>query len=121
MPPQHPVDIWQVDFDYTLTDTDIETGTLSNEPEIAHFLYVLPKVWATDFSEIRTNIAQHIENGRTDKMKELLRRDIWPQVDKGTYPIKLEYVLPGKNKVTSSRIVDLNNPIDVEQIETLSE
>ncbi|MFO8002403.1 MAG: hypothetical protein R6U46_14280, partial [Marinilabilia sp.] len=63
MPPQHPVDIWQVDFDYTLTDTDIETGTLSNEPEIAHFLYVLPKVWATDFSEIRTNIAQHIENG----------------------------------------------------------
>jgi hypothetical protein len=54
-------------------------------------------------------------------MKELRRRDIWPQVDKGTYPIKLEYVLPGKNKVTSSRVVDLINSFDVPQIETFTD
>jgi len=120
IPPQHPVDIWQIDFNYTLTDTDIETGTLSNEAEFAHLLYVVPKVWASDFSEIRNNIAQHVRSDRTDKMKELLRRDIWPQVDKGTYPVKLEYVLPGKNKVSSSGIVDLNNPFDVTQVETFT-
>ena len=121
IPPQHPVDIWQVDYDYILTDTDIETGTLSNDAEFAHFLYVVPKVWASDFSEIRNNISQHISSGRTAKMEELLRRDIWPQVDMGNYPIKLEYVLPGKNKVTSSRVVNLNNEFDVPQIETFSE
>jgi len=120
IPPQHPVDIWQIDFGYTLTDSDIETGTLSNESQIAHFLYVLPLVWDKDFSDLRSNVARYVENGKTDKMKELLRRDLAPQVDKGTYPIKLEYVLPGKDEVTSSGIVDMNNPFDVEQVETLS-
>jgi hypothetical protein len=120
MPPTLPVEIWQIDFDYTLTDDDIETGTLSNKPEFAHFIYAVPMIWAHDFSEIRNNIAVYVKN-RTPKMEELLRRDIWPQVDMGTYPIQLEYVLPGKNKVTSSRVVNLLNSFDVPQVETFME
>jgi hypothetical protein len=58
---------------------------------------------------------------RTDQVNAILGRYPWPQVSAGNYPIKLQYVLPGKNIITSSQVVNLKNKFETNQVNIYSE
>jgi len=119
LPPHKPIFLWQEDYNYRITDSDMKTGTVASEATKFHFLYGLPGMWASDYNQIRCNLGQLLENGTIDpgnKVEKIMGRYPCPQVDKGLYPIRLEYVLPGKSISTSSFRVDIVNPYDVEQV-----
>ncbi|MFW5753958.1 MAG: hypothetical protein ACOCV9_04075, partial [Marinilabiliaceae bacterium] len=119
LPPRKPVYLWQEDSNYRMTDSDMKTGVVASETSKFHILYGLPKIWASDYNEIRCKLGQLLENGeinRSNKVEKIMGLYPCPQVDEGLYPIRLEYVLPGKNISTGSFRMDIVNPYDVKQV-----
>ncbi len=122
VPPIKKIDLWQVDYNYLLTDEDIEIGTNKFKANKTHIVYSLPKTWASDFNHLRNKLANEIKNGITvdARIKSILYQYPVPQVSKGNYPIKVSYILPGINKITSERFINLKNEIYVEQVNLIN-
>jgi hypothetical protein len=117
LPPIRPVRIVQLNENYIMTEEDILQQRIESSATYSHFVYELPKIWALDYTEIRNKISANISSGqRNDKMLYLLNHYPWPQVSAGNYPVKVDYVLPGTNKVSSSHILNLKNPFDIPQV-----
>jgi hypothetical protein len=117
VPPTGEVKIWQLNYDHVLTDEEFESGVATTVTSWAHFMYSLPWYWSKDYYDIRMKLAnQFPNNSSTDAhVQSILGKVIWPVVDKGDYPVKFEYVLPGINKVTSSKTFIVKNPYDIVQ------
>jgi hypothetical protein len=118
VPPTKEIYMWQTQYNYSLSATDIERGQISFSAEKTHFIYSLPKTWAKDYQEIRNKLGNLISRGYkpSAKMQAIMSKYPWPQVDAGNYPIKLEYVLPGNRKVTTSQVINLKNGFDIPQV-----
>jgi len=118
LPPTKDIDIWQFDYDYYLSDSDIESGKISMSAKNFKIIYGLPVSWSLDFKHLRNKLADVVAKGFNPdaKINSILKRYPCPQVSIGDYPIKLEYVLPGKNVVTSSRVIRLKNSFYNSQI-----
>lgn len=121
LPPVRPVRIDQGNEDYILSEEDVEQQRIGSKAMFSDFVYELPKVWAADYAFIRNEISYHIDPTQwTDKMLYLMNHFPWPQVSAGNYPVNIEYVLPGINKVASSNVVILKNPFDTPQVNLIS-
>jgi hypothetical protein len=117
IPPVGPVWIWQIDYDYIMTDEDIQEQRIGSEAQFSHFVYALPKLWASDYAVIRNEISNNIvPNQWTAKMLYLMANYPWPQVSAGNYPVRIDYVLPGINKVSSSHVLNWKNPFETPQV-----
>lgn len=119
LPPYKPIKIWQIDYDYLLSDADMKSGTFSSVANKTHFVNTIPGVWANDYVEIRNKLSNLLDAGilnPTNRISKILKTYPWPQVDAGNYPIKIEYVLPGTGKVSSTHILKVKNPFDVPQV-----
>ncbi|MCG8578838.1 MAG: hypothetical protein MI866_02915 [Bacteroidales bacterium] len=123
VPPVQRIDLWQVGYNYILTDADIESGTVNQEAEMTHLVYALQKVWSADYANIRNNIANAVSNGLTptSRMTTILNKYPAPQVSAGNYPIRLSYVLPGRNTVTSEKVINMKSGYDVKQVDLIEE
>lgn len=121
IPPVHRVDLWQIDYNYLLTDQDIESGQVTLEADKTHLVYTLQETWSGDYAHIRNKLANQVDKGLTPtgKISTILTKYPAPQVSKGNYPIKVSYVLPGRNTVTSEKVINLKNNIDVKQVNLL--
>lgn len=117
VPPVGDIKIWQVNFDHTLTDDELETGVATALTGMAHFMYGLPYYWSKDYYDIRMKLANLYPTSTTSDphINAILNKVIWPVVDQGAYPVKFEYVLPGINKVTSTKMFTMNNPFHIVQ------
>ncbi len=117
VPPTGEVKIWQLNYDHVLTDEEFETGVATSVTDWAHFMYALPWYWSKDYYDIRMKLANQFPNmtNPDSHIQAILGKVIWPVVDKGEYPVKFEYVLPGINKVTSSKSFIVKNPFDIVQ------
>ncbi|MFT3737211.1 MAG: hypothetical protein QM786_00455 [Breznakibacter sp.] len=124
LPPGKPVSIWQIDYTYELTDADMESGQMSSRAVLAHFVYGLPSVWAADYIEIRNKLSNLVANGLVSRSNaqanKILNTYPWPQVSAGNYPIRLEYVRPGRG-VSSAKTIRMVNPFNVPQVNLLSQ
>lgn len=119
VPPYKPIKIWQIDFDYLLNDGDVKSGTFSSVANKTHFVNGIPGIWANDYIEIRNKLSNLLDAGKlvpNPKVSKILSTYPWPQVDAGNYPLKIEYVLPGTGKVSSTHILNVKNPFDVPQV-----
>ena len=119
LPPYKPIKIWQVDFNYLLNDGDVKSGTFSSAANKTHFVNAVPGIWANDYIEIRNKLSNLIDAGKLEsnpRVSKILSNYPWPQVDAGNYPLKIEYVLPGTGKVSSTHILNVKNPFDVPQV-----
>ncbi len=117
VPPSGEIKIWQLNYDHILTDEELETGVATAITDWAHFMYGLPYNWSHDYSDIRMKLANlypTLEHS-DPQVNAILKKVIWPVVDKGSYPVKFEYVLPGINKVTSSKTFIVKNPYHMAQ------
>jgi len=121
IPPTKSIDFWQLNDHYLLNETDISLGQVRLKDDKTHFVYTLPQIWARDYYDIRNGLANLVANGFSpdSRMNSILLKYPWPQVSAGNYPIKLEYVLPGRKIVTSTRIINLKNKFKVRQINLL--
>ena len=119
VPPTKEIYMWQTQYNYSLSETDIERGQISFSAEKTHFIYSLPKTWAKDYQDIRNKLGNLIVKGYkpSAKAQAIMSKYPWPQVDAGNYPIKLEYVLPGNRKVTTSQVINLKNGFDIPQVD----
>jgi hypothetical protein len=117
VPPIGDIKIWQVNFDHILSDDELETGVATAVTDMAHFMYGLPYNWSKDYYDIRMKLANLYPSMTTTDphVNAILNKVIWPVVDQGAYPVKFEYVLPGINKVTSTKIFTMNNPFHLVQ------
>lgn len=118
MPPTQRIDLWQVDYDYLLTDQDVETGAVSLLADKTHFVYTLQETWSADYAHIRNKLANLTAKGVTpdSRMKAILKQYPAPQVGMGNYPIRISYTLPGRNIKTSVKVINLKNNIKTTQV-----
>lgn len=118
IPPVKPVELWQIDYDYTLTDLDVQTGRMSSRADMTHFVYGLARTWAADYYDIRNNIANLIYKNAitiTPRVEQIMGTYPWPQASLGNYPFLVQYKLPGR-QVSSSRIINMKNPFSIKQV-----
>lgn len=119
LPPVKPIAMWQLDYGYVMSDADLESGQMQSEATFTHFVNYLPGVWAKDYSEIRNQLANLVSNktiAPTPAITRILNTFPWPQVSAGNYPIRIEYRLPGRKTVTSSKVINIKNSISVTQV-----
>jgi len=123
VPPTQRIDIWQSGFNYVLTDEDIASGNVTQQADMTHLIYTLQETWSADYAHIRNKLANAIDSGlpATPRMTTILNKYPAPQVSVGNYPIRLSYVLPGKTKPSSERVIILKNAIDVKQVDLIEE
>lgn len=121
IPPTKTIDFWQLNDHYLLNETDIETGQIRLKDDKTHFVYTLPLVWSKDYYEIRNSLANLVAGGLIPNVKvsTILKKYPWPQISAGNYPIKLQYVLPGRKISTSMRIINLKNEFKIRQVNLL--
>ncbi|MBC6112911.1 hypothetical protein ACFOG5_06280 [Pedobacter fastidiosus] len=78
------------------------------------FVYNLPHYVSTDYYEIQSKIvnayAVHRALNISDRMKEIVTTPFMP-VRKGSYKFKVSYVLPGTNRITTTKQLVINNEI----------
>jgi len=91
-----------------LTDAEVETGKINGRSSWMNYNWLGMKTFDEDFNEIRDILVKYSENSPVRKgVEEFLKHDNIPSLTKGKYPMKLEYVLPGKKIVTTTLIVDM--------------
>lgn len=90
-----------------LTDEEVKTGVFAEHYNIGAFNCNASYYIDIDYHEITLKLANTPEGKLTEGAKELLATDYLPELIEGSYPMKIEYTLPGKNIVTSKYVCDL--------------
>lgn len=110
IPPVKPILHWQSGDDRILTDAEINSGDVSYTVDYSILLNTLTWYWKSDY--IKTYNALHSKYSSVDQISDLTIKQIYnthettiPAIKIGNYPILIEYVLPGKNIVTSSKTI----------------
>lgn len=112
VPPVKAVYIRQYPNDKMLSEDDISgTGNIGT-PDAAAFVYNAAHFIDQDYYNIQTKLAAYyaqkpVEN---EQAKQILS-GMFPGLKSGNYPIDIKYVLPGINKVTSTKRIVFNNPV----------
>nr|WP_319399896.1 hypothetical protein [uncultured Carboxylicivirga sp.] len=97
---------------YILSDANVETGICGDINTNATIIYELPKFWILDYLNVRNRISNLYEKGNIELgnvESYILNTFPCPQPSLGNYPIKISYTLPGINKVSSSKILNMPN------------
>ncbi|MDR1336168.1 MAG: hypothetical protein LBK22_04980, partial [Tannerella sp.] len=112
-PPAGAVSIVTGDDDRHLSDDEISVGMLSGYGAGGVFRYSLSYWCARDFFYAKRDIAERIYRNESVTQREidLLNRDFPPTVAKGDYPVKVSYVLPGRDITTSTTELVMYNPV----------
>jgi hypothetical protein len=97
----------------TLTDEDIAAGYPVSKASYSDIVLMQPYYWDEDYMTIRDAVAYFY---RTEPDPEPIVQTILANiklraVKPGDYPIKLSYVLPGKNLVTSTKTITVTSTI----------
>ena len=113
-PPKRAVEIQNITSDRKLADDEIETGIAGKTFAYGNFTYEIPYWCARDLKFIKEELALKVAMGNslTKEEEEVMATSFPPVVTKGNYPVKIKYVLPGKNIATSTIDIKMYNPID---------
>ncbi|TAJ12286.1 hypothetical protein DMA11_13630 [Marinilabiliaceae bacterium JC017] len=109
-------EIWQVDFNRKLTDDEITSGVFEYEADKSHIINEIPLIWAKDYLETREALLDRYskaEDIKDEMLRKIYEMEYFPTPSSGDYSIKVEYVLPGKDIVTSSQIIKITDDIEM--------
>jgi hypothetical protein len=105
---------WQTAGYSKLTDAEIEADMALSDVSFIDLAYMPAYYWNEDYMDIRDWLAYYaVKNDVsgnatvTDILGAIKLRAIKP----GSYPIKFSYILPGKNLVTSTKLINLKSTI----------
>lgn len=110
------ISAWQGALLKGLTDQEIEVGMPLQQIRYSDIVYEQPYVWNQDFVEIRDGIIFETKDQvKKDPIAEQMIGMIKLRpVRPGNYPIRISYILPGKNIRTSFKEITLVNPFKTE-------
>jgi hypothetical protein len=119
IPPEGEIQIWQQNYDRILGTEEENSGQVAPWASFAHIMYLLPYYWSLDYSDVRNQCANAYISGHNPgaRVEKILGRFCWPVIGAGSYPVKLEYFLPGKPQPTTTLTLMLQNPFDFPQPE----
>jgi hypothetical protein len=95
-----------------LTDNEITAGiSQTTNNGIEYMFYRMPYYWDKDYYFIRNYLANHYPSMTSSDplIDQILKNFDFPIIQPGDYPILMEYVLPGKNIVTTSKYINLKD------------
>lgn len=107
------IGIWQPVSFSSLTDQEITTGVAAANVSYSDIAYMQPYYWNQDYMDIRDGIYNSLSGDTqvTDPLVlHILDKIRLRPVKPGDYPVKVSYILPGKNQVTSTKTIVLTNP-----------
>ena len=113
MPPARDIQFYYQN-PVTLSDDEITTGICQNHNNgIEYLFYRLPYYWDYDYHSIRCFLANRYPSLTSSDplIDKILKTYDFPIVQPGNYPVLFQYVLPGKNIVTTSKYLNLRNNI----------
>lgn len=112
LPPTKAVYIRQYPNNRMLTELDLSGTSTIGIAESGAFVYDVAHYVDLDFYDIRSKLAIWYANHPTyNPQISRVLESIFPGIKYGNYPIDVMYVLPGLNKVTSSKRLVINNPV----------
>jgi hypothetical protein len=112
MPPYKDITLGLTNSDLQLSDSEIQTAVANNIFAEWYLYYKLPYYWSNDYYTVRNYIAyeypqSQVADSFTANMLQNFRlRTVKP----GDYPVKFEYILPGKNLVTTTKYIIYKSP-----------
>jgi hypothetical protein len=105
---------WQSSGYSRLTDGEIQADMTMNNVSFVDMAYMPAYYWNEDYMDIRDGLAYYTRNsdvsGNATIVNILGNIKLRP-IKPGAYPIRFSYVLPGKNLVTSSKVINLKSTI----------
>jgi hypothetical protein len=110
--PTKAVFLYEYPYDYTLTESHIQSGTVTTESFVGRLDYYLPYYMYKDHQDLANQAANYVAlKGSNTRLNDLITKP-FPVIRKGDYWINIKYVLPGKRTVSSVYRHKIFNPID---------
>lgn len=107
VPPAKAVFIAQDSDPLQLTEDQVRTNTFTNTSGYGSFVYNLPYTIYRDFLNLRQKAAAERAKGTANAWMQRLLEAQYPGIYSGDYKMILRYRMPGTNKVTSSKIINI--------------
>ncbi|MDR0712787.1 MAG: hypothetical protein LBF89_00770 [Bacteroidales bacterium] len=97
-----------------VTDTEIATGAPAGYNFQSVFTYALPYWCARDFFYMKNTLGEkQLRGGGVTASEEALMANDFPSmVTRGSYPVRVKYVLPGKEIETSAVDIEMYCPVE---------
>jgi hypothetical protein len=112
--PTKAVFIYQYPNNISLQQEDVDTQTMTFPFTVGKIDYTLAPVMYYDYQDLSAQAANYLinKNERSYPRLTKLLTNSFPVLRKGNYWITINYVLPGKNQVSSSYRMRIQNPFD---------
>lgn len=112
VPPVKAIYIRQYPNDRMLTETDLTGTEAYGTPDAAAFVYNAAHFIDQDFYDIRDKVANYYAYSTVNNSQAAnILNSMFPGIQQGDYPVNIKYVLPGTNRVTTTRRIVINNPV----------
>jgi len=102
--------LWQVDYDRIILDSEIESNSFSYKVDKTHIINRIPYFWMIDYYDIRNELLKQDSNSEDENIKFIKENKIVRPVN-GDYSIRIDHQLPGKDIVTSSKVIRIKNAL----------
>lgn len=112
IPPSHYFSLFQTNYNRLVSDDEIASGIINYTTEYCIFEISLSQFWAQDFDDTYVALREKyssLDEITNERLKEIYDPYSYPAPLTGNYPVTIEYVLPGKNIITSSFNIDIRN------------
>jgi hypothetical protein len=110
--PTKGVYLYQYPYNFQIGEENVTTGTVTLTPTVGRFDYYLAYHMFNDYMDLAGQAANYVvRNGSTPRLEQLITTT-FPVIRKGDYWVNINYVLPGRNTVTSTYRHKIYNPID---------
>ncbi|MFN8207281.1 MAG: hypothetical protein U0T82_07720 [Bacteroidales bacterium] len=112
IPPVKDILLWQQNYAAELSEATCLSGQAENISGFVHFMYTIPYYWSRDYTDIRTSFSNALQYASTgdERISAILKCMWWPLPDQGSYPVRIDYMIPGIQKISSTLFLTLQNP-----------
>jgi hypothetical protein len=106
--PLGAVELYNTQGDYLLDENNISSGVATTKSGPVRLFYYLSFVGFQDFDELRNKAARLSINGKPSTgIQKLLSVPGYTDLIPGTYPVNINYSLPGINRVTTQKQISI--------------
>jgi hypothetical protein len=110
VPPTKDIVIGQNPNNNVLSNSDAIAGTTPLSPTFGSFVYRMAISGFYDYTDLRTQAAQVGYSASGSAWINRLLTEPFPTIQSGNYPVRIRYVLPGKNQVIAEERFIINRP-----------
>lgn len=111
--PTKAVYLYQYPYNFQLSEDEIASGSFSYLSTVGRFDYYLAYYMYYDYLDLANQAANYVASGGASSARlQKLITSAFPVIKKGDYWVNINYMLPGKNTVSSTYRHKIHNPID---------